>query len=179
MGKSIWALALSTILLVSTIAFSNNAYSDEYERDLENMELCERWYPQYQAAGEDQFYRIQTSPLARDCVWLYKDPIWDYQGEDRLDILVEKHREYKEASIKAGETAREESKIGAQLESATLVDKMMQEKISELEEKIKSLEEVLAKKDAVLMEQLKVIMDLANKITSAFFERIIPSVLPF
>lgn len=155
------------------IPTSNFVFADEYEVDFDNMLLCEGWYEYYKLLTENEFYKVQSSPLARDCVLLYEDPIWDYQGSDRINKLIEKYREYKEMSMQRGEVERYESQIEAQLSSLTLVEKILQEQVSELAQKVTFLEEEVAKKDAVLMEQLKVIMALVNQIKNTIFQPII------
>jgi len=166
-------LLLVPILFSISIPTTNFVFGDEYDVDRDNMQLCEKWYEQYKILTENEFYRVQSSPLARDCVLLYEDPIWDYQGSDRINKLIEKYREYKEMSMELGEVIREESQIEAQLSSATLGEKLLQGRVTELEEKMAFLEEEIAKKDAILMEQVKVIMDLVNKLTSTVYEKFI------
>jgi len=137
----------------------------------DHIEMCELWHEQYALTSKEQFLRIQSSPLARDCVKLYENEIWDYIGSDRTAKLIEKYNELRESSMELGTEQREQSAIEAQLSQTTLSDQLLQERVTELEQKIRDFEEQLADKDAILMEQIKVIMDLVNRLTNTVYEK--------
>lgn len=52
---------------------------------------CSVLYQTYKNVGERQFLsKYKHVVFAPTCVKLYKDPVWNYQGEDRLEKLDEK-----------------------------------------------------------------------------------------
>ena len=169
-----WAYGLVIFPIIGLIL---PVYADEYQTDSDHMQNCEDWYQYYELLTEEEFYKLQTSPLARDCVKLYKHPIWGYEGEDRLDVLINYYRIMKEASVVEGQEVREESKISAQLEQEFLIDKVIKERVTELEDRVSFLEGEVKKKDDVIMEQLRVIMDLANKIMEVIFDNFLASII--
>lgn len=145
----------------------------EKKAKLNNMQKCTDWYPQYRFLTEEQFRVQRDVNVVSDCILLYNDSIWKYDGEDRLDKLAERLDE-----IKAEFPTKSEPEPGAyqllipQLESNIVRDQQKPDQNSDLEEKIRLLEEEIAKKDAIIIEQLKVIMDLANRIKNVIFEQL-------
>src|SRR3990172_3620706 len=127
---------------------------------LQNMQNCEDWYPQYQFLTEQQFRLQKYGEDASDCIILYNDSVWQYIGEDRLEKLHNRLDEIKYLTLDVDISDSEPKIIDAQKEA---------DKVADLGEKIRSLEEELSKKDEIIREQLKVIMDLANRIKNVMF----------
>ena len=50
---------------------------------------CEEWYSQYQTDSLENFMTLKDVKHAEMCILLYKNTIWSYQGEDRVERLVE------------------------------------------------------------------------------------------
>lgn len=65
-----------------------------------NANVCEGWHILYVLVPEDQYLALLSQfPLSRDCLLLYKDPIWEYQGKDRIEQLVKRFGQLKQAEI--------------------------------------------------------------------------------
>jgi hypothetical protein len=60
---------------------------------------CVTLYTQYKNLGTQNFLnKFPHIVYLKDCVKLYKDPVWKYQGADRIDKLYEKFIEFREQS---------------------------------------------------------------------------------
>jgi len=98
---------LSLIFLSSNLTFIIAAEIELSENDIE---WCHELHPQYETLGlewflENYHYTIE----ARVCASLYEDPIWDYEGDDRTDKLLERSKYYIELEILE---SQEEAKSG-------------------------------------------------------------------
>ena len=98
---------LLLIFLSSNLTFIIAAEIELSENDIE---WCHELHPQYETLGlewflENYHYTIE----ARVCARLYQDPIWDYEGGDRIDKLLERSKFYIELEILE---SQEEAKSG-------------------------------------------------------------------
>lgn len=98
---------LLLIFLSSNLTFIIAAEIELSENDIE---WCHELHPQYETLGlewflENYHYTIE----ARVCASLYEDPIWDYEGGDRIDKLLERSKYYIELEILE---SQEEAKSG-------------------------------------------------------------------
>ena len=50
---------------------------------------CEEWHSQYQTDSLENFMTLKDVKHAEMCILLYKNTIWSYEGEDRIERLVE------------------------------------------------------------------------------------------
>ena len=159
-----------------TIRYSDEEmdFSDQAQlrAKLQNLQRCEDWYPQYRYLTEDQFKIQKTESIVRDCILLYNESIWNYDGKDRLYKLIDALEEIKSKLPDSEPVAVPINIEIPQFESSLIEVTPNQDRVSELEEKVKLLEEELAKKDQVIREQLKTIMDLFNRIKNVIFEPI-------
>ncbi len=136
---------------------------------LQTIQNCEDWYPQYRFLTPDQFKLQKHEATVTDCITLYKDSIWEYVGEDRLEILNDRLQEIKAEAPKEPETRQVELDVNIPKLQSNILETPQTSDVTDLEEKIRILEEEIAKKDAVINEQIKVIMDLANRIKNVMF----------
>jgi hypothetical protein len=61
----------------------------------DQIKQCEALYDDYKNLQESDFnQRYLYHKFARNCVMLFEDPIWDYDGMDRYEKLSEKSAEY-------------------------------------------------------------------------------------
>jgi len=107
-------MTLTRILFVLLLIFlsSNLTFiiAAEIELSENDIEWCHELHPQYETLGlewflENYHYTIE----ARVCASLYEDPIWDYEGGDRIDKLLERSKYYIELEILE---SQEEAKSG-------------------------------------------------------------------
>lgn len=136
----------------------------------QTLQSCEDWHPQYRYLTEAQFRLQKHEATVIDCISLYDDEIWKYQGNDRLDVLTDKLIELRNATPEEPETRYVELDINVPKLQENILESQQTDKVTDLEEKIRILEEELEKKDQIINEQIKVIMDLANRIKNVMFE---------
>lgn len=67
----------------------NHKLAGEHKAKLENMQKCQDWYPSYKLLTEEQFSIQKNKQVLADCIIMYNHEVWNYVGEDRLDVLVE------------------------------------------------------------------------------------------
>ena len=77
-----------------------NIFAAEFEFSMNDIEFCHEVYPQYEMLGlqwflENYHYSIEV----RVCGSLYEDPLWRYQGDDRMQKLLERSHHYIELEI--------------------------------------------------------------------------------
>jgi len=77
-----------------------NVFGAEFEFSMNDIEFCHEVYPQYEILGLQWFIKnYHYSIEARVCGSLYEDPLWGYQGEDRMQKLLERSLHYIELEI--------------------------------------------------------------------------------
>jgi len=142
---------------------NNNHYDLAKERDrIQVMEKCEDWYPSYKLLDEAQWRIQKHADQASDCLIIYNDDIWKYDGEDRLIVLSDTLIELKEEQNQRPTPVA--TSIELPSESSIIAQDARLDKMVELEAKVAELQEQVRKKDAIIMEQIKVLTDLANMI---------------
>jgi DNA repair exonuclease SbcCD ATPase subunit len=157
---------------------NNNHYdlAEEKER-IEVMQKCEDWYPSYKLLDEDQWRIQKHADQASDCLMIYNDDIWKYDGEDRLvvlsDMLIELKEEQNQRPTPVATFIEHPS------ESSIIAQDTRLNKMVELEAKVVELEEQVRKKDAIIMEQIKVLTDLANMIRNVILNVFVPNGILF
>lgn len=146
--------------------------ADERNR-IQVIQKCEDWYSSYKLLDEKQWKIQKHTDQATDCLMLYNDDVWNYDGNDRLTVLSEKLMELKEEqSLKPSPVS---TSISLPSQSNIIAQDTRSDKMIQLETKIAELEEQIRKKDAVIMEQMKVITDLANMVRNAILNAIVPN----
>lgn len=135
-----------------------------------SMQKCEDWYPQYRYLTEQQFRLQKHDATVTDCITVYNDSIWEYDGENRLEKLSARLLEIKAEAPKEPETRHVELDINIPKLQSNIMTPQQDSNTIDLEEKIRILEEELIKKDAIINEQIKVIMELANRIKNVMFD---------
>ena len=162
-----------TAVVIRYGEIEDNYTQAEIRDKIQNMQRCEEWYPQYRYLTEAQFTIQKKAEVVRDCFLLYNDPIWSYDGKDRLNKLIDRLDEIKsELPTTPEPVVTFEAFAVPQYEPSIIDVPHNQDRVVELEEKVKILEEEVAKKDEIIREQIKVIMDLFNRIRNVIFEPI-------
>jgi len=99
-----------TLLLISLSSHLTFVIAAEIELSENDIEWCHELHPQYEFIGLELFLENYQHTLeARVCASLYEDPIWDYEGGDRTDKLLERSKYYIELEILE---SQEEAKSG-------------------------------------------------------------------
>ena len=157
---------------------NNNHYDLAKERDrIQVMQKCEDWYPSYKLLDENQWRIQKHADQASDCLMIYNDDIWKYDGEDRLVVLSDMLIELKEEQNQRPTLVA--TSIELPSESSIIAQDTRLDKMVELEVKVAELQEQVRKKDAVIMEQIKVIIDLANMIRNVILNVFVPNGILF
>ncbi len=102
------------ILLIALLANMNQVEAAIRDGALteNDIEWCHEVNSQYKAAGLKWFLEnYHHSIEARVCANLYEDPIWEYQGDDRIQKLVERSKYYVELEIKESKEEAESGEI--------------------------------------------------------------------
>lgn len=157
---------------------NNNHYDLAKERDrIQVMEKCEDWYPSYKLLDEDQWRIQKHADQASDCLMIYNDDIWKYDGEDRLVVLSNMLIELKEEQNQRLTPVA--TSIELPSESSIIAQDTRLDKMVELEVKVAELQEQVRKKDAIIMEQIKVLTDLANMIRNVILNAFVSNGILF
>ena len=143
--------------------------SDEKRANQRDIQNCEDWYPQYRYLTQDQFRLQKHEASVTDCITLYNDSIWEYDGEDRLEKLSDRLLEIKAELPEEPDTRFVELDFNIQKLQSNILETPQDTEATDLEERIRILEEQLIKKDEIINEQIKVIMELANRIKNVMF----------
>jgi len=157
---------------------NNNHYdlAEEKER-IEVMQKCEDWYPSYKILDELQWRIQKHTDHASDCLMIYNDDVWKYDGENRLVVLSDMLIELKEEQNQRPSPVA--TSIVLPSESSDIAQDTRSDKMEELEAKVVELQEQVRKKDAIIMEQIKVLTDLANMIRNVILNVFIPNGILF
>jgi len=157
-------LVIAIIAVIGAVP-AHSYQIDEYLTE-NDMAYCEENYGQYRLIGSYQFLeREQRTLESRVCVHLYGDPVWGYEGSDRVQRLLERGNHYVGVEIeKSAEVARMGVVTAPEKPVSDLERSEM--RATELENRVKELEAKIAQKDAVILEQIKVIMQLVDRIKS-------------
>ncbi len=157
---------------------NNNHYdlAEEKER-IQVMEKCEDWYPSYKILDESQWRIQKHTDQTIDCLMIYNDDVWKYDGENRLVVLSDRLLELKEEQNQRPSPVA--TSIELPSESSIIAQDTRLNKMVELEAKVAELQEQVRKKDAIIMEQIKVLTDLANMIRNVILNVFVPNGILF
>jgi len=157
---------------------NNNHYdlAEEKER-IQVMEKCEDWYPSYKILDESQWRIQKHTDQTIDCLMIYNDDVWKYDGENRLVVLSDRLLELKEEQNQRPSPVA--TSIELPSESSIIAQDTRLDKMVELEAKVAELQEQVRKKDAIIMEQIKVLTDLANLIRNVILNVFVPNGILF
>ncbi len=157
---------------------NNNHYDLAEEKDrIEVIQKCEEWYHGYKLLDEAQWRIQKYADHATDCLMIYNDDLWKYEGENRLSVLSDRLLEIKEEQNQRPSPVA--TSIELPSESSIIAQDTRLDKMAELEAKVVELQEQIRKKDAVLMEQMRVITDLANMIRNVILNVFVPNGILF
>jgi len=140
------------------------------------LDFCNEQHDTFSSLSIYDYYDSIKHPFTRACPHLYNDPIWEYEGLDRrqvlLDFITTKLKELIEE--KGGE--RLKSVYDAHIRQGYLqvlpdVYKIVKQKIATLEAQIVEQNDQIAKQEATIQKQLKEIEMLAKKIKNTVLEQ--------
>jgi len=129
------------------------------------VEFCIDNYDLYLAVGNREFSNAAAFPLATRCLLLYEDPIWDYEGPDRFQVLVDFAKPKVAKLLDDTITSRQQSVYEANIKKGYVnamvyVYILQEEKITLLEKQLAETNEQITKQEDLMLEQLKTIQEL-------------------
>jgi uncharacterized coiled-coil protein SlyX len=137
---------------------------------------CTQNYPLFLELSIQDFYASGTSAGIRACPLLYNNPIWQYEGIDREQVLIDfikiKIKEFIEE--KGGE--RLKSVYDAHIRQGFLqvlpdIYIKVKQKIASLEAQIAEQNDQIEKQEATIQKQIKEIVMLTEKIKNTVLEQ--------
>ena len=140
------------------------------------LAFCTQKYPLFLELSIQDFYDTGTQAAIRACPLLYNDPIWEYEGSDREQVLLDfikiKLKEFIEE--KGGE--RLKSVYDAHIRQGYLqvlpdIYNKVKQKIASLEAQTAEQNDQIAIQEATIQKQLKEIVMLAEKIKNTVLEQ--------
>ena len=91
-------ILFSVLICVGFVSYANADYIDKFSLPYvldpltdSQIEKCESIYNDFVLLSDFDFYtRYQTNAFAGNCVMLYEDSLWDYEGPDRYEKLSDR-----------------------------------------------------------------------------------------
>ena len=83
-GEKVYELDKCLNTETATITFDEDEIL-EHSKNL--VKLCEQSHDMYLKLSSEEYYATMNNPLASDCVLLYKNPIWEYNQDDRIQVI--------------------------------------------------------------------------------------------
>ena len=107
------------IIIDDTLSDDPTLQTDQITVTKPRIKQCEILFQSYKNVGEQRF-KVKYSHInyLKDCISLYKDPVWKYQGEDRYDKLykrlteLQQKQEQKKLSYEPTVNILSKTKIG-------------------------------------------------------------------
>jgi len=139
------------------------------------LEICTQNHQLYLQLSVQDFYNTLSNSASRVCTRLYNDPIWQYEGSDRQQVLMDFIKNKLKELMNDTNNQRESSVYGAYLRSGFLqvmpeVYKIIKQKITTLEEQIAEKNEQIEKQEDTIQKQLKEIEVLSNQVKKTIFK---------
>lgn len=103
-------LSLLSVTMTHQTSLAAVNFFSENKFTKDGIDWCQEEKPRYDIIGEPDWIKHHRYSIeSRVCANLYSDPIWNYNGEDRTQKLIERSKYYVELEIKE---SQEESKTG-------------------------------------------------------------------
>ncbi len=119
------------------------------------LDFCQESYPTYLEFGEHIYYKSQQHPYVEECVWIYQQPLWSYQGPDRTQMLIEAGKPHVEQYLNEKIMDRQKSVYDAHMSKGrfmvvTHFYNLGEQQISDLESIISEIDELIGKHEIIL-----------------------------
>ncbi|MGQ0794863.1 MAG: hypothetical protein ACT4N5_01600 [Nitrosopumilaceae archaeon] len=99
-------------LIFSSVTFPASATIRNGALTENDIEFCHEVYPQYKALGLSWFVKnYHYSIEARVCASLYEDPVWKYEGDDRVDKLIRQSKYFVQLEIEESEDEAQSGQV--------------------------------------------------------------------
>ncbi len=141
------------------------------------LDFCVENYDVFSSLSIYDYHDAIKHPFTRACPYLYEDPIWEYDGADRRQVLLDFIKtKLKEFIDEKGGGVRLKSVYEAHIRQGFLqvlpdVYNNVKRKITSLELQIVEQNEQIEKQKATILKQIKEIEMLTEKIKNTFLEQ--------
>jgi hypothetical protein len=140
------------------------------------LDFCTQQHPLFLSLGIYDYYNTAQHPASRACPLLYNDPIWEYEGSDRRQVLLDFIKIKLKELIEDKDGKRLKSVYDAHIRQGYLqvlpdIYNKVKQKIASFEAQIAEQNEQIAKQEATIQKQLKEIVMLAEKIKNTVLEQ--------
>jgi len=140
------------------------------------LDFCAENHDVFSSLSIYDYHDAIKHPFTRACPHLYNDPIWEYEGLDRRQVLLDFIKTKLEELIEEKGGERLKSVYDAHIRQGYLqvlpdVYKIIKQKIATLEAQIAEQNDQIAKHEATIQKQLTEIVMLAEKIKNTVLER--------
>ena len=96
----------TTLAEGATTFFANNRFTED------GVQWCEEELPRYEILGEAKWLEHHRYSIeARVGANLFDDPLWEYEGDDRIQKLIERSKYYVELEIAESQKEAKTGKI--------------------------------------------------------------------
>ena len=136
------------------------------------LDFCEDSYPIYLEFGGHIYYKSAQHAFAEECIWIYQQPLWSYQGPDRIEVLIEAGKPNVEQYLNEKIAERQKSVYNAHLDSGrfmvmTDLYYYVERKISYLEYQISEKNELISQQQQIIQEQMKSINEFYEELSNS------------
>ena len=107
-SSSFFCILVAITMIINLNSVYGDIRSEGGVLNEKGIQWCEEEFARYETMGEPLFLKNNHYTIeARACANLFKDSLWDYQGLDRVEKLIERSKFYVLAEI---EESKEEAK---------------------------------------------------------------------
>jgi len=155
------------------IVIDDNVIAEYSEKILD---FCVQNHDVFSSLSIYDYHDAIKHPFTRACPYLYEDPIWEYEGADRRQVLIDYIKTKLKELIEEKGGARLKSVYEAHIRQGFLqvlpdVYNNVKRKITSLELQIAEQNDQIAIQEATIQKQLKEIVMLTEKIKNTVLEQ--------
>ena len=136
------------------------------------LRYCQDSYPIYLEFDERIYYKSVQHPFAKECLWIYQQPIWSYQGSDRTEVLIEAGKPHVEQYLNEKIAERQKSVYDAhQTKGVFMIMRdfynFREQMASDLENQISEKNELISPQQQIILEQMKTIHEFYKELDNS------------
>jgi len=135
------------------------------------LSFCQNSYSTYLEFGERIYFKSVQHAFANECLWIYDQPLWGYQGANRTEVLIEAGKPHVEQYINEKIAERAQSVYDAHMSKGRLMVmmdfyKFGEQKALDLENKISEKNDLISLQQQILLEQMNTIHEFYQKLSA-------------
>jgi len=134
--------------------------------------FCQDNYPIYLEFGERIYYKSVQHSFVKECVWIYQQPLWSYQGSNRTEMLIEAGKPHVEQYLNEKIVERQKSVYDAhQTKGVFMIMRDFynfgEQKVLDLENQISEKNELISPQQQIILEQMKTIHEFYKELANS------------